>query len=274
MERDWVVVASSPSGEPYDLTHLNSVMRRIDLICKLIAPIFISILISLSGTKVGIVAVGSMSACSFMVEWLCARTVWYHNPKLRTLKNNTSGGNPPSLSSTNLTANSVSHRIRKGLRTYADDFVDYFSSIVWIPSMALAILHISVLAYNATMITFLVNIGFRLEIITLARAAGSIIEISSTVVTPFGIQYLARAKNHGRYVHQVMYADEAVALMEVEPEGRGTDIGVFRLGLWGLNWQLMNLVSHSRSVWFTSLHKCRYLSLCHCGGYLPTGEIL
>jgi hypothetical protein len=28
MERDWVVVASSPDGKAYDLTHLNSAMRR------------------------------------------------------------------------------------------------------------------------------------------------------------------------------------------------------------------------------------------------------
>src|SRR5690349_19896753 len=33
MERDWVVRASAADGRPYDLTHLNSVMRRIDLIC-------------------------------------------------------------------------------------------------------------------------------------------------------------------------------------------------------------------------------------------------
>ncbi|KAF3061035.1 Solute carrier family 40 member 1 [Daldinia childiae] len=50
MERDWVVTVAAPAGNPYDLTHLNAVMRRIDLVCKLISPILISAVISILGS--------------------------------------------------------------------------------------------------------------------------------------------------------------------------------------------------------------------------------
>lgn len=39
MEKDWVTTLAHESGsEEHTLNHLNSTMRRIDLMCKIIAP--------------------------------------------------------------------------------------------------------------------------------------------------------------------------------------------------------------------------------------------
>lgn len=54
-------------------------------------------------------------------------------------------------------------------------------------------LHFSVLAYSATFITFLLNSGFSLFLITSARVVSSIVEVSSTFVAPLSIMYLAPA---------------------------------------------------------------------------------
>ena len=86
MERDWVVAVSSPDGNPYDLTHLNSAMRRIDLICKLIAPILISLIVSSTNVKIGVLVVGAMSSTSWAIELWCARRVWNLNSRLREPK--------------------------------------------------------------------------------------------------------------------------------------------------------------------------------------------
>ena len=61
MERDWVVAVAAPTGHPYDLTGLNAVMRRIDLVCKLISPILISAVVSVTSVRFGVVFTGLTS---------------------------------------------------------------------------------------------------------------------------------------------------------------------------------------------------------------------
>ena len=246
MERDFVVTAADPDGRPYDLTHLNSVMRRIDLICKLIAPILISVIVSATSVKIGVLVAGAMSTGSWGVELLCAKKVWDLNPRLRLLK--TTEVRDSNELPQNLPPPGSWHKISQGLRRYGQDFKNYFSSEVWIPSMSLSFLHISALAYSATFITFLLNAGFSLDLITIARAAGSVVEISSTVVTPIGVHYLSKAKSHGRFRGVVIASedseDSGAGLLQSFPEQQaGTETGLERLGLWGISWQLLNLVS-------------------------------
>jgi solute carrier family 40 (iron-regulated transporter), member 1 len=245
MERDWVVTAAAPDGRPYDLTHLNSSMRRIDLVCKLIAPILISVIVSASSTRIGVLVVGGMSTTSWAIEILCARRVWNRNSKLTARKvvrvQVGDGSTLPRVRS-----RAVWSRVAEGLSRYIQDFKHYFSSKAWAPSLALALLHLSALSYGATFITFLLNVGLSLDLITVARAVGSVVEISSTVVTPVGVQYLGKARNHGRFRGEIRSSEDSeTALLESESpdmEGR-TETGLERLGLWGISWQLLNLVS-------------------------------
>jgi len=249
MERDWVVAAADRDGMAYDLTHLNSAMRRIDLICKLIAPIIISVVISATSARIGVLVVGGMSLLSWGAEIWSARRVWSRNPKLRKLKivyedNETTVLDAP--------LSNLRMRIVYGLKRYGRDFENYFSSNVWIPSMSLAFLHISALSYGATFITYLLSVGISLDLITIARAAGSVVEISSTVVTPFGVHHPGKAVNHGLYrsiEHTRSSQESETALLEdsTSEEGR-TETGLERLGLWGISWQLLNLVCPPFSV--------------------------
>jgi iron-regulated transporter 1 len=244
MERDWIVTAASPNGQPYDLTHLNSSMRRIDLICKLIAPIAISIVISMAHIRIGVVVVSIMSVISWAVECWCARRVWFRNPRLQAPKTVANRDSPDSITSPGPA--SFLSRASQSIWTYAADFRMYFSSPVWIPSLCLALLHISVLAYNATFITYLLAMGFSLDLITFARAAGSMVEISSTVVTPFGVKYLGNPKTHGRHNHSRGDVDGSADTLLERPhdtEEIKTEMGLERLGLWGISFQLINLVT-------------------------------
>lgn len=253
MERDWVVTAAAPDGAAYDLTHLNSVMRRVDLICKLIAPILISLIISATNTRIGVLVVGSMSAMSWAAEAFCAKRVWNRNPRLRGLKVTDSEA---TVDTQVLRPVGHLHMFLQGLYRYAQDFRNYFSSTVWVPSLALALLHLSVLAYSATFITFLLSAGFSLQLITIARAAGSLVEISSTVVTPVGVQYLGKAKNHGRFggrdVLREGDAETLLGLSAISDRESSTETGLERLGLWGISWQLLNLIPVGFALWSLS----------------------
>jgi iron-regulated transporter 1 len=243
MERDWVIAAASANGKPYDLTHLNSVMRRIDLICKLIAPILISVVVSATNVRIGVLVVGAMSAASWGVEIWCARRVWSFNTRLQEPRAvNEVSVDVDALGQVELRRSCWS-MTAQGFLTYVKDFRNYFSSVVWIPSLSLAFLHISALTYSATFITYLLTIGFSLDLITLARAAGSIVEISSTVVTPVGVQILSKAQNHGRFRGEDIHdGSDNVLLDGTQHEESRTETGLERLGLWGVTFQLINLV--------------------------------
>lgn len=252
MERDWVVTAAAPDGQPYDLTHLNSVMRRIDLICKLVAPLLISFVVSATNHRVGVVVVGGMSAASWAVEVWCAKIVWTRNPHLQVPKMATSSENTPYEADDNqaLAHLELLTRLSRGLRRYIQDFENYFASTVWVPSLALSLLHLSALSYGATFVTFLLNIGFSLELITVARAVGSVIEISSTLVAPVGVQYLGKAAStHGRFQGDDIAGDGDVsAFLGRNPEQGRTEAGLERLGLWGITSQLLNLVRYTDRI--------------------------
>jgi iron-regulated transporter 1 len=256
MERDWIITVAAPDGQAYDLTRLNAVMRRIDLICKLVAPIVLSIIISASGSvQIGVLVVGGMSAASWTVEWWCARRVWKNSPKLRQPKIVQDFRNDPAMAETLEELPALSRVQSRGyglmqkttgwFLRYAQDLKNYFSSHVWIPSLALSLLHLSALSYSATFITYLLDVGFSLNLITIARAVGSVVEIGSTIVTPLGVSYLGKAHHHNRLPSEYEEIDSGSALLEESLEHHGsTETGLERLGLWGITWQLLNLVSH------------------------------
>lgn len=251
MERDWVICLAGAPGHAYDLTKLNAVMRRIDLICKLFAPIVISMVVALLGIGLGVILVGGMSAISWGFEVWCARRVWASNDKLWHKEVVLSPTTEASADDRSLLS-----RFSTIAEQYLASFALYFSTSVWIPSMALSLLHLSVLTYSATLLTYLLNAGFSLNVITIARAFGSVVEVSSTIVTPVGVKALGRAWRHGSHVRraQVDINDETdTALLEVEDVEsdnfiKNTETGLERLGLWGITWQLMNLVGTTYSI--------------------------
>lgn len=247
MERDWVLTVAAPDGQAYDLTHLNSVMRRIDLVCKLVAPILISTAISWTSIRSGVLAVGGMSAATWGVEMWCAKRVWNANPRLRVPKTVISEvSDEDGVRPRNQGLLGFAVLVLKG---YILDFKNYFASNVWIPSLSLSLLHISALAYSALFVTYLLNVGISLDIITIARAAGCVVEISSTVVTPVGVHYLAKAYHHRRAHRHRDDSNNEGADVSLIDQGQAEDdvegnveTGLERLGLWGISWQLVNLV--------------------------------
>ncbi|CAG8973616.1 hypothetical protein HYALB_00002181 [Hymenoscyphus albidus] len=194
MERDFVPTAADPTHMKYNLTYLNSVMRRIDLTCKLLAPIMISVTISTTSVRIGILVVAAMNALSWGVELWCAKRVWNRNSRLRVLKVRHIG---------------TSARVTREVGEEAQiTFAERTSQIVR-----------------------LYGNNFRT-----ARACGSIVEISSTFVTPVGVRYLGKAKRHD-FIHVGESYNEEYDLELLESTSESSDIdsmtetGLQRLGL-------------------------------------------
>ncbi|KAI0415622.1 Ferroportin1-domain-containing protein [Xylaria grammica] len=258
MERDWVVAVAGPIGHPYDLTNLNAVMRRIDLVCKLISPIFISIVISATDSvRVGVLYTGLTSVISIPIELISAKRVWKGSTVLQAPKpipepKPVQG----SAAGTGARRSRIASWVSK-LRQYFNGLEMYFSTSVWVPSFGLAMLHFNMLTWRATFITYLLNLGYSLNVITVARAIGSIFEISSTLITPWGIVYFGKTSRQS-----ARPGDEAnVSLMHEEPEQEKsitdaeTIVGLKRLGLWGISGQFINTIPVVLALWVISAQR-------------------
>ncbi|KAI1339599.1 hypothetical protein F5Y15DRAFT_78269 [Xylariaceae sp. FL0016] len=248
MERDWVVTIAAPAGMSYDLTDLNAVMRRIDLVCKLISPILISIVISAVGsTRVGVIYTGLTSLVSIPIETLSAKRVWKSSSLLQTPRPVTPQQAESGISTQRTTWRIWVHHEIKSFRMY-------FTSSVWVPSVALALLHFNMLTWRATFITYLINVGYSLAVITIARGIGSLFEITSTVLTPRGIRLLGKT-GYRRSRRADDYEESGVGLMSENQEGvqdAETLTGLQRVGLWGISWQSINTVPVVLALWAIS----------------------
>ncbi|TFY75251.1 hypothetical protein EWM64_g8761 [Hericium alpestre] len=223
MERDWVPTLASTTSTP-SLHVLNAAMRRIDLVCKLVAPLFVSALtLALRSIKLTAVIIAGMNAASVAVEWVAAHRVWKANARLRTPKL------APALGEG--TASSNDGALREKFRHWGSGMAFFFSSDVCIPSLSLALLYFSVLSFSASMITYLLAVNFALSTITIARTCSTLVEVSATAVMPFGVKFM-----ESRHQQQQRRPESDAPDRELSPAA------VQRMGLWGLWIQLLCLL--------------------------------
>jgi solute carrier family 40 (iron-regulated transporter), member 1 len=212
MERDWVPTVAEEhdhaSEQAYNLIHLNTVIRRIDISSKFLAPLAISSVVALIEPTLAAMAMGAFSAISMAVELWAAMQVWKQNRRLRSLKQPKSDSvlNMDNLADPNGRVKaaalqsapsllldqmrSLVARMEKIIHIQIDGLKYYFSTVIWLPSVGVAILHASVLAWSGTLITWLLNAGFSLPQVTVAKGIGSIFEIGSTLVFPLAVSLL------------------------------------------------------------------------------------
>ena len=203
MERDWVPTIASTDGDGYTLTHMNTVMRRIDIACKFLAPLAISGTVMLLDPVPAAAAMASVSSMSLVLEAWSAMKVWKTNSRLRTTrreKQQITSADParkPKLPTSSPHVGILRRLCAKSkaalspacaiIRDHVEGLNYYFSTTVWLPSTCVAILHASVLAWSGTLITWLLNANFSLTEITVAKGVGSFFEIGSTLVFPWAV---------------------------------------------------------------------------------------
>ena len=282
MERDWIPTLANPTFNTttktlYDLTHLNTVMRRIDLLCKLVAPLAVSTFISAVGSeRIAVTVVASISTLSWGLECWCVQQVWNQNSRLRAPKEPVNGSSdiePNDQMSGGLDGytkdfnvprhSSFFQRVmldaKDSIHTHVEGLRYYFNTPVWIPSVCAAVPHASVLTFSGTMITYILNAGFPLDLVTGAKAAGAVFELGSTILFPWAIGVLAKNGNtvrwHGRREYQNVEMQDPLSRSEdgqdraeqevIEPErtSSNTEQEVIKtVGWWAICGLLLSLV--------------------------------
>ena len=277
MERDWVPTLANISADakhpaPFDLTHLNTTMRRIDMLCKLIAPLAISTFVStIKSERIAVVVLATISLLSVGPECWGVLQVWQENRRLRARKErvddaamNYDQDQPMQLNHTDMLLarqalglyRKITLHIMGSICAYIADLGYYFRTSVWIPSLCAAVPHASVLTFTGTMLTYLLNAGYSLDIVTVAKASGAVFEIGSTFLFPWAVGTLSKANDVPSGHNMSGYHE----VEQREPLSRsGTDLGeaendrgqnesiaersVIRVGYWALGGLFLSLVS-------------------------------
>ncbi|KAJ6010190.1 iron-regulated transporter [Penicillium canescens] len=201
VEKDWVVVVAGEDHE--SLKTMNVQMRRIDLICKLIGPLFIAFIDS-SSPKTAIRVNFGMSAGSVAVEYFSIARVYYKVPKLQEPRRFTTDeilgveGEP----------SNIWRGCCNMARKFLGDFRSYLHHRMFLPSFAGALLYLTVLSFAGQMVTWLLAEGYDSTQISVARTLSVIFEVLATWVAPW--------------------------LM-----GK---VGLIRAGIWLANWQVACLI--------------------------------
>jgi iron-regulated transporter 1 len=213
MHRQVVVIAGEDAEA---LSVINSQMRRIDLLCKLFGPLFIALIDGYS-SRVAIIVNFGMNAISVIVEYFAIARVYDQVPQLQEAK-----VRQPEQLATEPAKSRSGHAITiweklTGLvNKSGQDFYFYSKHRAFLPSIAGAVLYLTVLSFAGQMVTYLLSVGYNSTQIGIARTLSVVFEVLATWVAPF--------------------------LM-----GR---LGVIRAGLWLSTWQTMMLITGT-VVFFT-----------------------
>lgn len=272
MEQDWVPILANANDDgttPYTLTHLNTIMRRIDMLCKLLAPLAISESIaSLHSERMVAALVATISTLGWAAESWCVRRVYTTQGRLRVPKSTSRDVEPIPTFPHRTTARHLPQtfiHLKSALSSHYLALKYYFASPACIPSLCAAVPHASVLTFSGTLVTYLLNAGVSLTTITIAKVAGAVFEIGSTFVYPWAVrQFSAKMKEKGgRNVEMGERQEGCLLLREwddgVEAEEEKSDVveechrglndqgdesAVVNVGLWSICGLLLSLVSY------------------------------
>ncbi|XVF08356.1 hypothetical protein REPUB_Repub06bG0219600 [Reevesia pubescens] len=205
IEREWVVVITE-GHPPGLLTDMNSVIRRIDLTCKLVAPVITGFIISFVSLKASAMALALWTTITVWVEYWLFMSVYNGFPalsesSLRRISKVSPSDVEESISvsqerndSVNIDDGENSAAVGRSCATkiiewvskasYIDAWRVYLQQDVVLPGVALALLYFTVLSFGTLMTATLEWEGIPAFVIGIARGISASIGIAATVVYP------------------------------------------------------------------------------------------
>lgn len=203
IEREWLLVISE--GQPPELlTKMNSVTRRIDLSCKLLAPVITGFIISFVSLQASAITLALWNTLSVWVEYWLFTSVYNGIPVLgqsnqrrmaRILQSGHERNNPTLeeeslLSVTDDSSELVDRKCNKKLSEkileipYIAEWKVYLQQEVALPGLALSLLFFTVLSFGTLMTATLEWEGIPAYVIGIARGISAVIGIAATVLYP------------------------------------------------------------------------------------------
>ncbi|KAF2839140.1 hypothetical protein M501DRAFT_1024162 [Patellaria atrata CBS 101060] len=172
VERDWVVVIAEDNKAARRI--MNARMRRIDLFCKLLGPLAISLINGASPIAAIWVTLG-MNTLSISIEYICITRVFKMVPALQR---------PPTITDPEASGRDVgmpSSQYATGGRISCVKIpVVLLPTFCFSPSFSLSVLYFTILSFSGQMIAFLLFSGYDSIHVGITRTVSTILELSAT----------------------------------------------------------------------------------------------
>ncbi|KAL3470141.1 Ferroporti-1 [Aspergillus californicus] len=229
VERDWV--------------YLNASMRRIDLFCKLVAPVVVSLLDGLFSTRIAIWIVLGINVADVLVEYFAIAQVYRSVPQLdRSLERQ----DEEETTEERPFLQTISRHVRS---TFAP-WREYVKQPVFLASFALSLLYLTVLSFGPTMVTFLLHSGLSSLQVSGMRIGAVMAELSGTWAAPFLMARIGPIRSGLWFLNwQFGTLAGAVAAFAFASDAPRlvagsliAGVALSRLGLWGFDLSVQFLV--------------------------------
>ena len=191
-------------------------MRRIDLLCKLLGPLFIALIDGIS-TEVAIIVNLAMNVASVIIEYFAIARVYYEVKQLQQSKKKPRAERAEAELSQKPESRFMHNwrHVQTVIKKSALDFNFHFKHRAFLPSIAGALLYLTVLNFAGQMVTYLLLAGYSAIHVGIARTLSVAFEVLATWVAPW--------------------------LM--------SKIGPVRAGLWLSSWQVIMLIAGIAVFW-------------------------
>jgi len=165
---------------------LNAQMRRIDLLCKLLGPMLIALLVGIS-TRNAILTNLGMNVASVVIEYFAIARVYYDVAELQEPKKSSQSRRLNiglSRDLENRWAHNWNH-VEQIAKKFRNNFNMYLQHRAFLPSIAGALLYLTVLSFSGQMVTYLLSAGYTAAQIGIARTVSVAFEVVATWVAPW-----------------------------------------------------------------------------------------
>lgn len=240
VENHWAVALAVGGRE--ELAQLNGQMRRIDLTCKIIAPMLSGLLMSWYSPAAAGCATALFNICAWPVEVVCLRLVYRDSWCQGRLHESAQDSKPAS-------PGVQPQEERSAWKLY------FSQKSVWRSALALSMLHLTVLSFGVQMTAYVKILGVDPALISVYRGVGEVFGLTATYVAPWMVKHLGWS---GAYAGLLFIWFQLACMV---PSAIGASnwarrtltpinaslllvggVGVSRLGLWGFDLSVSQLL--------------------------------
>ncbi|TFY68703.1 hypothetical protein EVJ58_g862 [Rhodofomes roseus] len=182
IERDWVTIIAQGSSE--HLTLINTYMRRIDLLCKLLAPLFVSLLTSVTSNVIAAYCLCGVEAGCIIFELLWIDIVYRRFPSLQAAQ----AEKKAQVRHSRLASGVLGHLVnisRSYLRDSLSDWREFVQHPIFLSSVSISCLYFTVLSFDGTMISYLKSESYTDPFIAGMRGLNVVAGLLGTMAMPF-----------------------------------------------------------------------------------------
>ncbi|KAF9137720.1 hypothetical protein BG015_002631 [Linnemannia schmuckeri] len=151
-------------------------MRRIDLVCKTVSPIFVGYLLTTPSPFVATVAISTWTTVSAVVEYILVSQIHRDIPALHTRAPYT----PPSPPTA---APGESEQVEEEASVPVS-FREYIHHKTFLITLSIGMLYINVLSFGGTMTSYLTMIGYSNSLLGIMKAVSGAMGVAGTYVEP------------------------------------------------------------------------------------------